>query len=181
MYVYIKALHIVFIVTWFAGLFYVVRLFVYHTEANEQPEPVRSILQTQYRIMIRRLWLGITWPSALLTLVFGPLLALLYGSVPSWLLVKLAFVLGLYGYHFTLHRIHAAEMRGAFRYSSFQLRLWNEVATIFLVAIVFLAVLKTTLGWCWGLAGLAGLMGLLAAAARLYKSIRMGNKKRRLS
>ena len=63
MYFYLKALHIVFIVTWFAGMFYIVRLFIYNTEANEQGEPRKSILQEQFSIMIRRLWFGITWPS----------------------------------------------------------------------------------------------------------------------
>ena len=68
MYNYIKALHIIFIVTWFSGMFYIVRLFIYNTEANEKPEPEKSILQKQFSIMIRRLWFGITWPSAVLTL-----------------------------------------------------------------------------------------------------------------
>src|SRR5665811_1579326 len=102
MYSYIKALHIIFIVTWFSGLFYIVRLFIYHAEAAERPEPDRTILMLQFRIMIRRLWAGITWPSAILTLIFGPWMAILMGSIPTWLWIKLAFVLGLYGYHFTL-------------------------------------------------------------------------------
>ncbi len=68
MYFYIKAIHIIFIVTWFAGMFYIPRLFIYATEANEKSEPDRSILQKQFAIMSKRLWLGITWPSAILTL-----------------------------------------------------------------------------------------------------------------
>ena len=71
MYFYLKALHIIFIVTWFAGMFYIVRLFIYNTEAGNKPEPEQSILQQQFGIMIRRLWLGITWPSAILTLILG--------------------------------------------------------------------------------------------------------------
>ncbi len=70
-YQYIKPLHVIFIVTWFAGLFYIVRLFIYHTEAETKPEPEKSILQTQYKLMEKRLWYGITWPSMILTLVFG--------------------------------------------------------------------------------------------------------------
>ncbi|HVF96269.1 MAG TPA: CopD family protein, partial [Flavisolibacter sp.] len=73
MYAYLKALHIIFIVTWFAGMFYIVRLFIYNTEAAEKPEPEKSILQKQFSIMSKRLWFGITWPSAVMTLVFGPL------------------------------------------------------------------------------------------------------------
>lgn len=172
MYNYIKALHIVFIVTWFSGLFYIVRLFVYHAEAAERPEPEKTILQQQYRIMIRRLWLGITWPSAILTLIFGPWLWIMVGALPTWLLVKLCFVLGLYAYHFSLHHIYRQQMRGLFRYSSQQLRIWNEVATIFLVAIVMLAVVKESMSWAWGLTGLLLFVILLMGAIRIYKKIR---------
>ena len=91
-YFYIKALHIIFIVTWFAGMFYIVRLFIYNTEAAEKTGPEREILGTQFSIMIRRLWLGITWPSALLTLIFGPWLWILMGSTPRWLVIKIIFV-----------------------------------------------------------------------------------------
>ena len=69
-YLYLKSLHIVFVVTWFAGLFYIVRLFIYHTEANDKPEPDRSILFKQFVHMERLLWYVITWPSAILTLIF---------------------------------------------------------------------------------------------------------------
>ena len=72
MYNYVKAFHLIFIVTWFAGLFYMVRLFIYNTEANGKPEPEKRILQTQFAVMIKRLWLAITWPSAIITLIFGP-------------------------------------------------------------------------------------------------------------
>ena len=102
MYLYLKALHIIFMVTWFAGMFYIVRLFIYNTEANGKTEPERTILQKQFGIMIKRLWLGITWPSAILTLIFGPWLWLMLDYLPQWLLVKLVFVLSLYIYHFTL-------------------------------------------------------------------------------
>ena len=93
MYEYIKALHIVFVVTWFSGLFYIVRLFIYNTEAFEKAEPERGILLQQFAIMIKRLWLGITWPSAILTLIFGPYmwLKVWYSAdhlAPTWLLVK---------------------------------------------------------------------------------------------
>src|ERR1700753_3989692 len=98
-YNYIKALHIVFIVTWFSGMFYMVRLFIYNTEAAERPEPERSILLTQFKGMISKLWFAITWPSAILTLIFGPWMWILLGSLPTWLAIKLCFVAGLYLYH----------------------------------------------------------------------------------
>lgn len=172
MYLYVKALHIIFVVTWFAGLFYITRLFIYNTEAGKQPEPGRTILHRQYLKMIRRLWLGITWPSAVLTLVFGTWMACLYGSLPLWLLIKLGFVAGLYVYHFTLHRIYRQQQRGYFRYSSTGLRLWNELATLFLAAIVFLAVLKNAMSMLRGLAGLGLLALLLASAVYLYRRFR---------
>jgi putative membrane protein len=172
MYNYIKALHIIFIVTWFSGLFYIVRLFVYHTEAAEKPEPEKTILQQQFRLMIRRLWMGITWPSAILTLIFGPWMWILMDSLPTWLAIKLCFVVGLYAYHFTLQVIYRQQMKGIFRFSSGQLRIWNEVATIFLVVIVMLAVVKQNMSWAWGLAGLLLFVILLMSAIRIYKMIR---------
>jgi putative membrane protein len=178
---YIKALHIIFIVTWFSGIFYIVRLFIYNTEANERPEPERQILQRQYRLMIRRLWLGITVPSALLTLIFG--FATLYSfgylttGLPVWLWVKLGFVAGLYLYNFSLHRIYTQQMKGIFRHSSSALRMWNELATLFLVIIVFLVVVRNALNVFWSLAALVLLVLILVGAIRVYKSLRLRNQK----
>lgn len=176
---YLKALHIIFIVTWFAGMFYIVRLFIYNTEANTRPEPERSILFSQFSLMIRRLWFGITWPSAVLTLILGPVVMftegwnrVLFNESGRWLLVKLVFVLLLYVYHFTLHRIYKQQAQGIFQYSSQQLRVWNEVATIFLVAIVMLATVKQSMSWVWGLAGLIGFVVVLMSAIRIYKAVR---------
>src|SRR3954469_7140872 len=106
MYPYIKAFHIIFIVTWFSGMFYIVRLFIYNTEASEKADPEREILLRQFRIMIRRLWLGITWPSAIITLIIGPWIWYMMGNTPNWLMVKLCFVLMLYLYHFSLHILY---------------------------------------------------------------------------
>lgn len=179
MYIYIKAIHIIFIVTWFAGMFYIVRLFIYNTEANQKPEPVRRILQKQFNIMIRRLWFGITWPSAILTLILGPWLMIsnhwdkeLFEPAGTWLLIKLVFVILLYIYHLTLHAIYKQETRGVFRYSSQHLRLWNEVATIFLVAIVMLAVVKQNMSVVWGIAGLILLVILLVSMIKIYRILR---------
>lgn len=174
MFNYILSLHIIFIVTWFAGMFYIVRLFIYNREALDMEEPQRGILQRQYNIMIRRLWLGITWPSAILTLIFGPWMFLMYvkGAVPSWLVVKLIFVAGLYLYHFSLQRIYLQQRKGIFRYTSSQLRIWNEVATLFLFAIVFLAVLKNSLNMLKGLIALILLAVMLMIAVKIYKKVR---------
>jgi putative membrane protein len=173
MYNYIKSLHIIFIVTWFSGLFYIVRLFVYNTEAQEKPEAEKIILQRQFGIMIRKLWFGITWPSAILTLIFGPWMLYMMGAIPTWLWIKLAFVLGLYAYHFSLHALFRQQMKGIFRYSSQQLRIWNELATIFLVAIVMLVVVKENMSWVWGLVGLLLFVILLMSAIKIYKILRV--------
>jgi putative membrane protein len=173
-YYYIKALHIIFIVTWFAGLFYIVRLFIYNTEAAEKTGMEREVLRSQFDIMIRRLWLGITWPSAILTLLLGPWLWIMLATTPQWLLVKIIFVCLLYGYHITLHILYREQRRGIFRFSSQQLRIWNEVATLFLFAIVFLATVKQGISAAYGLAGIFSLAVVLMLAIRIYKKVRKG-------
>lgn len=179
MYLYLKALHIIFIVTWFAGIFYIVRLFIYNTEAATKGEPERGILQNQFTIMVKRLWLGITWPSAILTLILGTTVMVMGGwhrmldqDGGWWLAVKLGFVTLLYAYHFSLHSIYKAQLKGIFKYSSQQLRIWNEVATILLVAIVMLATVKQSISWVWGLLGLIGFIVILMTAIRIYKFLR---------
>lgn len=172
MYFYIKALHIIFVVTWFAGLFYMVRLFVYSAEANAKSEPEKSILLNQFGIMQKRLWYGITWPSAILTLIFGTWIGILYGSLPAWLLIKLFFVLGLFIYHLSLNTIFLQQQKLDFRWSSQKLRIWNEVATIFLIAIVMLAVVKQLLSVVWGIAVLIAFSIVLMIAIRIYKRYR---------
>ena len=122
--------------------------------------------------MIRRLWLGITWPSAILTLILGLWTWSQMNAFPHWLAIKLIFVVFLYGYHMTLHMIYLQEQKGIFKYSSSQLRIWNELATFFLFAIVFIAVVKESMSWLKGLAGLALLAIVLILAIRVYKRIR---------
>jgi putative membrane protein len=179
MYLYLKALHIIFIVTWFAGLFYFPRLFIYNTEANDKPAVIKEALQEQFLIMMKRLWYGITWPSAILTLVFGLLVlfkggwaGILFEPSGRWMLIKLIFVLFLYLYHFSLHKIYLQQSKGIFRYTSQQLRIWNEVATIFLIAIVMLVVVKQNMSFVWGLVGLFLFIIVLMSAIRIYKVLR---------
>jgi putative membrane protein len=176
MYLYIKALHIIFIVTWFAGLFYMPRFFIYNTEAGERSLVEQTILRSQFAIMMKRLWFGITWPSAILTLVFGPWMWYLMNSFPQWLIIKLCFVVGLYAYHFSIHAIYKQQQKGVFKFASQQLRIWNEVATIFLVAIVMIAVVKQNMSVLWAFAGLACFVFMLMGAIRIYKLIREKRK-----
>jgi len=153
-------------------MFYIVRLFIYNAEAAQKEEPEKSILQQQFSVMIKRLWLGITWPSAILTLVFGSWVWYLFDYFPQWMVMKLCFVIVLYLYHFSLHAIYRQQARGVFKYSSQQLRLWNEVSTVFLVAIVMLVVVKQNMSWVWGLTGLILFVILLMSAIKVYKWIR---------
>ena len=179
MYLYLKALHIIFIVTWFAGLFYFPRLFIYNTEAIDKPIAIKEALQLQFGIMMKRLWYGITWPSAVLTLIFGlwvlikgPWLDFLFEPAGRWLLIKLIFVFFLYLYHFSLHIIFKQQIKGVFKYSSQQLRIWNEVATIFLIAIVMLAIVRENISVVWGLVGLLLFIVLLMSSIKIYKMLR---------
>ena len=171
-YLWFKAFHIVGVVAWFAGLFYIPRLFIYSVEANDKPEPERSIIQNQLKIMARRLWLGITWPSAILTLIFGTWVALVLGIWAQWLMVKLVLVALLYAYHFSLHKIYADQQKGIYKLSGQQLRIWNEVATVLLIGTVFLVVVKSMLSLVWGVVGIIALVLLLLAAIKIYQRIR---------
>jgi putative membrane protein len=178
-YAYIKALHIIFIVTWFSGLFYIVRLFIYNREAQDKPEVEKNILSAQFSIMIKRLWLGITWPSAILTLIFGTTVMLvgnwhkiIFEESGRWLLLKLIFVVGLYVYHFSLHAIYKQQSKNIFIYTSQQLRIWNEVATIFLLAIVMLVVVKQEMSLVYGVVGIILFIIILMMAIRMYKRMR---------
>lgn len=175
---YIKALHIIFVITWFSGLFYIVRLFIYATEANEKQEPEKSILQKQFAIMCSRLWKGITIPSAVLTAIFGPLTLWKMGyldnfSNHTWLHIKIAFVILLYIYFFSLHKIYQQQKRGIYKWSSNQLRIWNEVATIFLVTITMLVTVKSSLSFIWGLIGLIAFVIILMSSIKIYKYLRI--------
>ncbi|MEN9521629.1 MAG: hypothetical protein RL065_6 [Bacteroidota bacterium] len=178
-YSYVKALHIIFIVTWFSGLFYIVRLFIYNREAQDKPETEKIILSNQFLIMIKRLWLGITWPSAILTLILGTSVMLMgnwdktiFTDSGRWLLLKLIFVSGLYAYHFSLHAIYKQQSKNIFKYTSQQLRIWNEVATIFLLAIVMLVVVKQEISLVYGVVGIILFIIILMLVIRLYKKVR---------
>ncbi|SEG37512.1 CopD family protein [Algoriphagus boritolerans] len=172
---YVKALHIIFVVTWFAGLFYIVRLFIYQTEALQKPELERSILKPQLDLMASRLWYIITWPSAVLTLIFGTwVLSYRWGYMElGFMHAKLGFVALLYIYHGFCHVLFKELQSGKSRWTSTQLRIWNEASTILLFAIVFLIVLKSTLSMVWGILGLIGLSVTLMLAIRLYKKYRL--------
>ena len=138
----LRALHLIGVVCWFAGLFYLVRLFIYHVEAFDEPEPKRSILTAQFALMSRRLWYAITVPAMFLTAITGASLVLGYHNLVQepWLHVKFVFLALLFGYHYDCERIRKRLAKGERSHTSRQLRIYNEVATFLLVGIVFVAV-----------------------------------------
>ena len=173
-YNYIKSLHLIFVITWFAALFYIPRLFIYHIEATQKPAPEREILTAQLKIMSRRLWYIIGWPSAILSTLFAIWLLIL---LPEWLKqpwmhVKLGFVILLIIYHLKTHQYFRQLQRNEVKHTSRYMRIWNEGATLILFAVVFLAILKNAFNWVYGLVGILALGILLMLGIRLYRRIR---------
>jgi len=150
------------------------RLLVHMIEAHEKPEPEKSILLKQLTKMASGLWYGITWPSAIITLIMGASMLI---NQPEWLTygfmhIKLTLVFFLYLFHVSLQYLFGQLKRGVLKFSSTQMRLWNEVATLFLISIVFLIVLKNALSIVWGVAGLLIVTFLIMAGIRIYKKYR---------
>ena len=176
-YYYIKALHVIFVITWFAGLFYIPRLFVYQIEAFHKPSPDKEILGYQLKLMAKRLWYIITWPSAILATVFAILLLIIKYSLiySEWMQVKLGFVVLLIIYHLLTHHYFKQLQNGVVTKSSSFMRIWNEGATLVLFAVIFLVFLKDAINWIFGVLGIIVLGVLLMLGIRLYKKIRDKN------
>lgn len=173
-YNYIKSLHLIFVITWFAGLFYIPRLFIYQIEAFYKPSPDKEILGKQLKLMANRLWFIITWPSAILATVFAIWLLLLMPTwlQQGWMHIKLAFVILLFIYHLKTHQIFKQLQKDDVRYTSKFMRIWNEGATLILFSIVFLVILKNSLNWIFGVIGIFVLSIILMLGIKLYKRIR---------
>lgn len=133
---WIKAFHIIFMVTWFAGLFYLPRLFVYHALAADTPSLER------FKIMERKLYYGIMTPGALLTIALGVWLWLGYGYNGGWLHAKLGLIALLIAYHVYCGLLMLAFKHGRNRHGHVFYRWLNEVPVVILIAIVILAVVK---------------------------------------
>ncbi|SFU27026.1 putative membrane protein [Pustulibacterium marinum] len=176
-YNYIKSLHLIFVITWFAGLFYIPRLFIYHIEANDKPEPDKSILSKQLQLMTKRLWFIITWPSAILATLFAVILLVLQPVwlQQPWMHVKLTFVVLLIIYHLKTHQMFKQLQRNEVKYTSNFMRIWNEGATLILFAVIFLVILKSAFNWIFGVIGIIVLGILLMLGIKLYKRIRNKN------
>lgn len=175
---YIKSLHLIFVITWFAGLFYIVRLFVYQIEASKKESPEKEILQKQYKIMTYRLWYIITWPSAVLASIFAFILLYLtpgFLEMP-WMHVKLGFVFALYLYHWKCQIIFNELQKDEVKYSNNWMRLFNEGATIILFAVVFLVILKNAVNWIYGVIGIFLFSIIIMLGFKFYKKIRERNQ-----
>ena len=176
-YPYIKSLHLIFVITWFAGLFYIPRLFVYQIEAFHKPSPEKEILGKQLKLMAKRLWNIIAWPSAILATIFAIWLLVLQPVwlKQPWMHVKLSFVVLLFIYHGMTHKYYLDLQRDVVKKSSNFMRLWNEGATFILFAVVFLVILRNALNWIFGVIGIAVLGILLMLGFKIYKRIREKN------
>jgi putative membrane protein len=170
-YNYVKALHIIFVVSWFSALFYIVRLFIYAREAQDKVPEARSVLTVQLLLMQKRLWYFIGWPAMILSMVFGLWMLVLNPALLAlpWMWLKLIAVGLLLLYHLECQRILGQQKQGVYKLSSFKLRLFNELATVFLVSIVFLVVLKSTSGFIWGTLGLFVFAAVLMGAVVLIR------------
>ncbi|GAK88906.1 protoporphyrinogen IX oxidase [Nonlabens ulvanivorans] len=173
-YLYFKSLHLIFIVTWFAGLFYIPRLFVYQIEAHQEQEPAKSILLKQLQLMTRRLWYIISWPSAVLATLFAICLIYINPSIieAQWMQVKLGFVVLLFIYHIKTHYIFKELENNIVKWTSNGMRLYNEGATLILFAVVFLVILKSAINWIYGVVGIFLLAAILMILFKIYKRYR---------
>jgi len=181
MLLFFKALHFIGFVAWFAGLFYLVRMFVYHRESSDRPEAEKAVLVPQFNLMQWRVYRIICNPAMMITWTAGIALIAMYGwewfSVSYWLHVKLLLLVGLTVYHLWCKRIIKQLEAGTMGISAFQFRLLNEVPTLFLVAIVMLAVYKNSLNGLYALLGLIGFGVLLYIGTKAYKRARERNPK----
>ncbi len=182
-YYWFKAFHLIGVVVWFAGLFYLVRLFVYHAEASEQPEPAQTILKNQYQIMEKRLYHIITTPGMVVTVAMAIALLTTEPEVlkDGWLHIKLAFVAALVIYHFYCGRIMRQLAAGTCNWSGQHFRALNEAPTVLLVAIVLLAVFKNNLPTDMTAWGIFGMIVVMAVTIQLYAKKRKRDKEKLLA
>ncbi|MEG3439551.1 protoporphyrinogen oxidase HemJ [Pannus brasiliensis CCIBt3594] len=181
-YYWFKAFHLIGVVVWFAGLFYLVRLFVYHAEAAEQPEPARSILKAQYEIMEKRLYNIITTPGMVVTVAMAIGLISTEPEVlkSGWLHIKLSFVALLLIYHFYCGRIMKQLEKNECKWTGQQFRALNEAPTLLLVVIVLLAIFKSQLPLDLTTWLIVALVIFMVAAIQLYAKKRRKDREKLL-
>ena len=178
LHIYLKSLHIIGFVAWFAGLFYLVRMFVYHAEAADKPESIREDWKKQYTLMQWRVYkiictpaMMFTWTCGIVMLINSP-----YFLEQSWMQVKLVFLVLMTVYHLYCKGIISKQENGQSTYTSFQFRLLNELPTLFLAIIVILAVVKNLLDFTYLFSGIMIFGFTLFLSARAYRKYREGTK-----
>ncbi|MBP6573181.1 MAG: CopD family protein [Flavobacteriales bacterium] len=162
----LKALLLIATVTFFAGTFHIVRLFVAHREALTKWEPQRTILAEQFGSLERRALYYLVWPSLIAVVLVGCWLVFQRPGLlkePS-MQVGLGLVSLLAGYHLTVQRVYGQLERSELKWSTLQLRLWAQSATMLLFAVILVALMRDRLTWVWGSLGLVVLGGLLLMA-----------------
>ncbi|MEL6138488.1 MAG: protoporphyrinogen oxidase HemJ [Cyanobacteria bacterium J06628_6] len=182
-YYWFKSLHIIGVVVWFAGLFYIARLFIYHVEAEMEPEPAQGILKKQYELMEKRLYNIITTPGMVLTVAMaaGLLHVMPEYLKQGWMHAKLGFVGLLLIYHFYCGRLMRQLARGECKWNSKTLRAFNEAPTLLLLVIVLLVIFKgafPTGATTWLI---AGLVMLFLVTIQLYARKRRLDKEREVA
>lgn len=176
MFFFFKAMHIIGFVSWFAGMFYLVRMFVYHVEALEKEEPEKTILTNQLNLMEHRVYKIICVPAMNITWIFGLAMLVYHGldwlKFNYWMHVKLVLLILLTGYHSRNKSIILQLEEGKQVMTSFKFRLYNEVPTLFLVSIVLVAVYKNGLNYFYAIGGILVFAVALFAITKVYKKHR---------
>ena len=178
-YLIIKALHIIFMVSYFAGIFYLVRIFVYYKDTDAFESPKKEILREQYVFMARRLWNIITVPAFVLMTIFGTILILMNPTLlqMSWFQFKIAFLIGLFIYHYWSWK-KVLEIKnlqnGELKTANLKLRQANEIATFLLFLVVFTVILKSlTIENWWQL-----ITGFFVIVFVIMMTVKLVNKKK---
>ena len=169
-YLWFKSFHIIGVVVWFAGLFYLVRLFIYHVEVQNEKEEIRDVFNKQYTLMEKRLANIITTPGMILAVIMAS--GLLYMQpvylTQTWMQIKLLFVIFLLIYHFYCYKIMNELTNNQYNYSGQQLRALNELPTLLLVVVVMLVVFKNQFPTSAASWLIFGLILFMAASIQFY-------------
>lgn len=170
----LKTIHIIGYVAWFAALFYLVRLFVYHAEALDKPTDQSNVLTRQYALMERRLFSMIATPAMVLTLIGGiGMLVINVGYFKlGWMHIKLTLVILLIIYHHLCIPMMKKLQEGSLPMSAQRFRFFNEVPTILLVSIVALAVFQSMVSYMTLLLVIVGLVAFIVVATMGFKRFR---------
>ena len=175
-----KIIHIIGFVAWFAGLFYLVRMFVYHTEAYDCEEPKKEILRAQFNTMEWRVYSIICNPAMMITWTFGLLMIYFYGyewfKVNNWLHIKITLLILMTVYHVYCKSLIRKLETGKTGFSSTKFRLFNEVPTLFLILITSIAVFKNATNPLILGGSIIGVIILLVVLTNVYKKIRESKK-----